>query len=129
MRRSAGFTLLEAVVGIAVVGLGVSALLLALAQGRRTQTLTRGWAQEERWASDLLLGRLHEWEQLRTDPARRLAMHQEGQDSRFGAWTWELQPEQFLTGNTMAMYQVKLRWNDGHGEREGATHAVLRVVP
>lgn len=129
MRRSAGFTLLEAVVGIAVVGLGVSAVLLSLSQGRRNQRLVRAWAEEESRATELLFERLGEWEQLRTDPGRRAALVQEGRDPRLGAWTWDLQPEQLLNGNTMALYKVRLRWQDERGQREGTTHAVLRVVP
>lgn len=125
--RARGFTLLEVVVALALVGVGVTALLLAMAQGRRTFALTRRWAQEERRATDLLFSGLQGMEQLRTAPARQAGLIQRGQDGLLGAWEWKAEPLHRIQGRPVDLYRVSLSWTDQGRSREVETHAVLRV--
>lgn len=120
-----GFTFLEVILALMWTGLVAGALLLALAQGRRTQALTREWAREETRATELLMEGLLRWQALRTDQARRIHLIQTGDDTRLGPWEWRAEALGSAQGRSVDLHRVKLRWR----EREVETHAVLRVVP
>ncbi len=127
-RAAGGFTLLEVVVALGLVGVGVTALLLALAQGRRTSYQTRQWAEEQQRATAVLFQSLEEWRQVRTEAARRNALEQRGEDPLLGPWTWRAQAEHRLEGRPVDFYRVTLRWASAGRPLEVETRAVLRVV-
>lgn len=124
-----GFSFLEVILSIALVGLVGSALLMALSQGLRTRRLTHEWAQEENLATQLLLDRLERWKQLRTDMARRACLVQRGEDRELGSWEWRADPHGSTQGRAVDLYRVRLKWNTRGGVREVETDAVLRIVP
>lgn len=125
----AGFSMLEAIVALAVVGVGATALLLALSQERRSRVLTEQWAREERRATWLLMDRLGSWEQLRTDPARRAGLDQQGEDEVLGDWSWQARPRESAPGQPVGLYHVELRWAAPGGIRTVGTDAALRILP
>lgn len=127
--RQRGFSFLEVILALALVGLVASALLMALSQGRRTQTLTREWAQDEIRATELLMDSLNRWEQLRTEVARRAQLRQNGEDPRLGPWEWSIEPQGLAPGRLVDLYKVRLRWNAQGKQREVETDAVLRILP
>ena len=128
-KAAGGFTLIEVIVALTLVGVGVSALLLSLAQGRRTAYQTQQWAQEQQHASAVLFQALEEWRQLRTDPARRSALLQRGQDPVLGPWEWRAEPEHALVGRSVDLHRVTLTWTSAGRAQEVETRALLRVVP
>ena len=122
--RERGFTLLEGVVALLIVGLGVTALTAALSQARRTERMTSAWAEEERRATDLLFSELRRWEQLRTEPARQAGLRSQGEDARLGAWGWQAEPMESSPGQAVGLYRVRLAWRD----RQVSTVAALRIL-
>ncbi|WP_306591282.1 type II secretion system protein [Geothrix sp. 21YS21S-4] len=127
MRESRGFTLLEVIVALAVVGLGVTALMGALSQNARARWMTRSWAEEESRAADLLMDELNRWQHLRSNVARRQFLRNAGDDAKLGDWTFEAVVKESQADQALALYHLTLRWQkDGRG-REVSTDAVLRI--
>jgi Tfp pilus assembly protein PilV len=114
----------EAIVALLIVGLGVTALLGALAQERRTLRQTEAWRAEQECATNLLMEELRRWEQLRSEEGRRSSLATHGEDPLLGAWTWEAQVVEASSGQPVGLYRVTLRWQD----HEVQTHAALRVL-
>lgn len=127
MRNCRGFTLLEVIVALVVVGLGVTALVGALSQNARTRRMTRDWAKEETRATDVLMDELHRWEHLRSEVARRQALRNEGQDALLGPWTFDAEMKVASPGQAVGLYRLNLRWQQGGGSREVSTDAALRI--
>jgi Tfp pilus assembly protein PilV len=122
--REQGFTLLEGIVALLIVGLGVTSLLGALTQGRGVLRQTSAWSIEQERATDLLMAELRRWEQLRSEEARRSALSTRGEDPLLGAWTWQAELAEAIPGQSVGFYRLTLRWQD----REVRTHAALRIL-
>lgn len=114
---------------LTLVGVGVSALLLSLAQGRRTAFQARQWAEEQTRATAVLFQTLEAWRALRTEQARRSALRQRGEDPVLGSWEWKAEPEHRIAGRPVDLYRVTLGWTAGGRRQEVETHAVLRILP
>lgn len=123
--RQRGFTLMEAVVALLIVGLGVTALVGALSQERRVLRQTLEWSETQQRATELLLDELRRWEQLRSDEARRAALSTRGEDALLGPWTWQAEVAEIAPGQMVGLYRLRLRWQD----REVQTLAALRIIP
>ena len=115
------------VVAIALVGVGVTAILGVVAQTRRTERQTARWAEEETRAAELLMDHLHRWELFRSDQARRANLVVQGEDAVLGAWSWSLNLERASEGRPVGLFRVQLEWKDAQGTREVSTHAALRI--
>lgn len=124
MSTQRGFTLLEGVIALLIVGLGVTALIAALSQERRVLRQTSAWSQEQERATGLLLEELRKWEQLRSDEARRLALRSQGEDGVLGHWTWQADLQEVPPGQSVGLYRLSLQWQ-GH---EVQTIAALRIL-
>jgi prepilin-type N-terminal cleavage/methylation domain-containing protein len=120
-----GFTLIEVIVALVIVGVGIVALLGALTQGRRTVLLTKQWAQEESLATQLLIENLDAWQQLRTDASRRNALIRVGNHPELGSWEWRAERSHRLDPNVVDIYRISLHWQ----KRQVETHAILRTLP
>lgn len=120
-----GFTLLEAIVALLIVGLGVAGLVGALTQERRVLSQTAEWSQVQERSTALLMEELRRWEQLRSDEARRAALNTHGEDPLLGPWTWQAEIAEAVPGQSVGLYRLTLRWQN-HKVR---THAALRILP
>lgn len=121
--RQQGFTLLESVLALLVVGLTVTWLAGALSSQSRTLRLSRTWAQEEARATQVLMDELHKLELMRGEEARRGAMRSQGQDATLGPWEWRADLVESLPGQAVGLFRIGLKWR--HGEVH--SHAALRV--
>lgn len=122
--KERGFTLLESIIALLIVGLGVTALVGALSQDRRVQRQTAVWSEEQQRATALLMEELRRWEQLRSDEARRAALSTRGEDSLLGPWTWQAEVAEVMPGQSVGLYRLTLRWQD----HEVQTCAALRIL-
>lgn len=122
--RERGFTLLEAIVALLIVGLGVTALIGALSQERRVLRQTAEWSEEQQRATALLMEELRRWEQLRSDEARRAALSTRGEDPLLGPWTWQADVAEATPGQPVGLYRLTLRWQN----HEVQTSAALRIL-
>lgn len=121
-----GFTLLEVIVALIIVGVGITSVLMVLSQGRRTLLLTRRWSDEQVEATRILFQRTEAWQQLRTGPARTSAMDQRGNSPVLGPWEWRMVEERRLEGRSLAMYRIAVTWEEGGVAREVSTTSALR---
>lgn len=121
--KERGFTLLEVIVALVVVGLAVTALMGALSQQRRITRLTLDWAVEEERATAVLMGEFRKLESYRSEEARRAALNSRGEEPILGPWTWKAELVENIPGQTVGLYRISLYW---HG-RETQTHAALRI--
>ncbi len=127
MSPQKGFTFLEVVMALLVVGVGTAALLGALTQSDRNAIKAKAWAREETRATEILFSRLDHLEHLRVPEARRQALAAAGTDPVLGAWQWEAVREDAQPALSVGWYRVRLTWTDPSGAREAVTHAALRI--
>ena len=107
--RSAGFTLLEALVAFAILALALTALLQGTLGGlRSTQAAGRTEEALARARSRLAA--------LEAAPIR--AGDQRGEDGGGFAWRTRIVPAESLGGRTLYAVSVSIAWRDGDMPRE-----------
>jgi general secretion pathway protein I len=107
--RSAGFTLLEALVAFAILALALTALLQGTLTGLRS-TQSAGRAEEALARARSRLAAL--------DAAPIAAGDQRGDDGGGFTWRTRILPAESLGGRTLYSVSVSIGWRDGDTPRE-----------
>jgi general secretion pathway protein I len=107
--RSAGFTLLEALIAFAILALALTALLQGTLGGLRT-TQTAGRTEEALARARSRLAALE------AAPIR--AGDQRGEDGRGFVWRTRIVPAESAGGRTLYAVSVSIAWRDGNTPRE-----------
>ena len=107
--RSAGFTLLEALVAFAILALALAALLQGTLGGLRT-TQAAGRTEEALARARSRLAAL--------EVASIRAGDQRGEDGGGFAWRTRIVPAESLGGRTLYAVSVSVAWRDGGTPRE-----------
>ncbi len=127
MRQGRGFTLIEVVVAMVIIGVGVTALVTVISQSRRTMTSVQRWEQQESRATNLLMSLLHERERSPATLTMATNTPVKGRDEVLGEWEWVATPLNRIPDRALDLHRLEVRWLDGGTPREIHTVAVLRV--